>query len=50
MGGLDCKIRLAVLDQYAHVLAEYSDEELCEVARVANAPCGSRIELGILKS
>lgn len=44
-GGI-CGSRLAVLDQYAHVLAEYSDEELCEVARVANAPCGSKDRIG----
>lgn len=38
--------RLAVLDQYAHVLLEYSDDELREVARVANAPEGSEDHIG----
>eukprot|EP00928_Gymnodinium_smaydae_P011787 TRINITY_DN14316_c0_g1_i1.p1 TRINITY_DN14316_c0_g1~~TRINITY_DN14316_c0_g1_i1.p1 ORF type:complete len:500 (-),score=113.16 TRINITY_DN14316_c0_g1_i1:34-1533(-) len=38
--------RLAVLDQYAHVLLEYSDRELREVTRVATAPEGSDSRIG----
>jgi len=38
--------RLAVLDQYAHVLMEFSDDELREVARVANAKEGSQDRIG----
>lgn len=38
--------RLAVLDQYAHVLMEFSDDELHEVACVANAEQGSQRRLG----
>merc|ERR1712151_1053563 len=38
--------RLAVLDQYANVLQEYSDKELNEVCRVANAPEGSEDRIG----
>mmetsp|Transcript_12392 Transcript_12392/g.36113 ORF Transcript_12392/g.36113 Transcript_12392/m.36113 type:complete len:555 (+) Transcript_12392:101-1765(+) len=38
--------RLAVLDQYAHVLMEFSDDELREVARVANAREGSKDRIG----
>jgi hypothetical protein len=38
--------RLAVLDQYAHVLLEYEDNELLEVARIANAPEGSKERIG----
>eukprot|EP00927_Polykrikos_kofoidii_P048760 TRINITY_DN42973_c0_g1_i1.p1 TRINITY_DN42973_c0_g1~~TRINITY_DN42973_c0_g1_i1.p1 ORF type:complete len:572 (-),score=96.88 TRINITY_DN42973_c0_g1_i1:59-1774(-) len=44
-GGIQGK-RLAVLDQYAHVLMEYSDAELKEVCRVANAPEGSEDRIG----
>lgn len=44
-GGI-CAARLAVLDQYAHVLLEYCDEELLEVARVANAAEGSQDRIG----
>jgi hypothetical protein len=44
-GGI-CGSRLAVLDQYAHVLLEYGDTELLEVARVASAPEGSEERIG----
>jgi len=44
-GGM-CGSRLAVLDQYAHVLLEYEDHELLEVARVASAPEGSDERIG----
>jgi len=44
-GGL-CGDRLAVLDQYAHVLMEFSDDELREVSRVANAREGSQDRIG----
>eukprot|EP00928_Gymnodinium_smaydae_P011793 TRINITY_DN14316_c0_g5_i1.p1 TRINITY_DN14316_c0_g5~~TRINITY_DN14316_c0_g5_i1.p1 ORF type:complete len:566 (-),score=150.77 TRINITY_DN14316_c0_g5_i1:7-1704(-) len=44
-GGIEGN-RLAVLDNYAHVLMEYSDTELQEVARVANAPEGSPDRIG----
>jgi len=44
-GGI-CGSRLAVLDQYAHVLLEYGDIELREVARVASAPEGSEDRIG----
>lgn len=44
-GGI-CGSQLAVLDQYAHVLLEYSDMELREVARVASAPEGSEDRIG----
>lgn len=44
-GGI-CGSRLAVLDQYAHVLMEYDDTELEEVVRVANAPEGSEDRIG----
>jgi len=44
-GGI-CSNRLAVLDQYAHVLLEFSDEELREVSRVANAEEGSEDRIG----
>jgi len=44
-GGI-CGSRLAVLDQYAHVLLEYDDRELREVARVASAPMGSEDRIG----
>jgi hypothetical protein len=36
----------AVLDQYAHIFDEYSDTELKEVVRVANAPRGSKERIG----
>jgi len=38
--------RLAVLDQYAHVLLEFTDEELQEVSRIANAEEGSTDRIG----
>lgn len=38
--------QLAVLDQYAHILLEYKDHELQEVARIASAPSGSVERLG----
>merc|ERR1712046_244215 len=38
--------KLAVLDQYAHVLNEYSDAEIKEVCRIANAPEGSEERIG----
>jgi len=38
--------RLAVLDQYAHVLLEFSDDELREVARIASAEEGSADRIG----
>merc|ERR1719201_2045510 len=44
-GGI-CGSQLAVLDQYAHVLLEYEDHELQEVARIASAPSGSVERLG----
>lgn len=44
-GGI-CGSRLAVLDQYAHVLLEFSDDELREVVRVANAKEGSVDRIG----
>jgi len=44
-GGI-CGDRLAVLDQYAHVLMEFSDDELREVSRVANAREGSPDRIG----
>merc|ERR1712048_1352455 len=44
-GGMEGS-RLAVLDQYAHVLLEYSDNELMEVCRVANAPEGTADRIG----
>lgn len=44
-GGI-CGDRLAVLDQYAHVLMEFSDDELKEVSRVANAKEGSQDRIG----
>lgn len=44
-GGM-CGSQLAVLDQYAHVLLEYADHELQEVARVASAPEGSEERIG----
>jgi len=44
-GGI-CGSRLAVLDHYAHVLLEYEDHELLEVARVASAPEGSEERIG----
>jgi len=44
-GGI-CGTRLAVLDQYAHVLMEFSDDELKEVSRVANAREGSADRIG----
>jgi hypothetical protein len=44
-GGM-CGSRLAVLDQHAHTLLEYDDNELLEVARVASAPQGSEERIG----
>jgi len=44
-GGI-CGSRLAVLDQFAHVLQEFSDEELMEVARVAGADVGCESRIG----
>eukprot|EP00411_Alexandrium_monilatum_P025387 CAMPEP_0175336310 /NCGR_PEP_ID=MMETSP0095-20121207/3746_1 /TAXON_ID=311494 /ORGANISM="Alexandrium monilatum, Strain CCMP3105" /LENGTH=578 /DNA_ID=CAMNT_0016633663 /DNA_START=1 /DNA_END=1737 /DNA_ORIENTATION=+ len=44
-GGI-CGDRLAVLDQYAHVLMEFSDDELREVCRVATAKEGSQDRIG----
>jgi len=44
-GGI-CASRLAVLDAYAFVLGEYSDNELQEVVRVANAKEDSEDRIG----
>lgn len=44
-GGI-CGNRLAVLDQYAHCLMEFSDDELKEVSRIANAKEGSPDRIG----
>merc|ERR1712187_903799 len=44
-GGLQAE-RIAVLDQYAHVLQEFSEQELREVCRVANAAEGSDDRIG----
>lgn len=41
-----CASQLAVVDQYAHVLLEFSDTELHEIMRVASAPEGSAERIG----
>jgi len=44
-GGM-CSDKLAVVDQYAHVLLQYGETEFQEVVRVANAEEGSEDRIG----